>query len=65
MSHFGRRDATLIVGGLPLAASAGGRLIGCLVDGFSLTHLAFAAFEVVGAVVCGVALRHQGSRRNG
>ncbi len=44
--------AALLIGGLPLAGSATGRLIGLIVDGFSATHLSFAALEVIGASFC-------------
>jgi len=44
--------AALLVGGLPLAGSACGRLTGLLVDGFSPMHLAFAALELMGAAFC-------------
>lgn len=44
--------AALLVGGLPLLGSAGGRCIGVIVDGFSVMHVRFAVLEVVGAVFC-------------
>ena len=34
--------AALLIGGLLLAGSAAGRLLGLIVDGFSTTHLGFA-----------------------
>lgn len=44
--------AALLVGGLPLVGSASGRLIGLIVDGFSMMHLGFAGLEIVGAAFC-------------
>jgi len=44
--------AALLVGGMPLAGSASGRLIGLMVDGFSMMHLGFAGLELVGAAFC-------------
>lgn len=44
--------AALLVGGLPLAGSACGRLIGLAVDGYSPMHLGFAGLELVGAAFC-------------
>lgn len=44
--------ASLLVGGLPLVGAASCRLIGLMVDGFSLTHLGFAGLELVGAAFC-------------
>lgn len=44
--------AALLIGGLPLAGSATGRLVGLVADGFSTTHLGFAGLEIVGAVFC-------------
>ncbi len=44
--------AALLIGGLPLAGSATGRFIGLIADGFSTTHLGFAALEIVGAAFC-------------
>ena len=44
--------ASLLVGGLPLVGSASGRLIGLVVDGFSMMHLGFAGLEIVGAAFC-------------
>ncbi len=41
--------AALLIGGLPLAGSATGRLFGMTVDGYSATHLGFASLELVGA----------------
>src|SRR6056297_4007169 len=48
----GELFAALLVGGLPLVGSACGRLIGLVVDGFSMTHLGFAGLEIVGAAFC-------------
>lgn len=48
----GDRFAALFIGGLPLAGAASGRLIGMVLDGFFAPHLAFALFELLGAVVC-------------
>lgn len=44
--------AALLVGGLPLVGAASGRLIGLMVDGFSMMHLGFAGLELVGAAFC-------------
>lgn len=55
-------DAALIAGGVPLAGSAAGRLLGCVADGFSAIHLGFAIFESVGAIVCLVSARRVGRR---
>jgi len=44
--------AALLVGGLPLLGAATGRLIGLVVDGFSMTHAGFAGLEIVGALFC-------------
>ncbi|GEM_PF-2321303 len=53
----GELFAALLVGGLPLVGSACGRLIGLVVDGFSMTHLGFAGLEIVGAAFCLVGCR--------
>ena len=42
----------LILDTTTLAGLAIGRLFGLIVDGFSATHLSFAALEVVGAAFC-------------
>lgn len=44
--------AALLIGGLPLLGSASGRLIGLVVDGFSMMHAGFAGLELVGAAFC-------------
>lgn len=44
--------AAALIGGLPLAGSASGRLLGQLMDGYSALHLGLAIPEVIGAVVC-------------
>lgn len=44
--------AALLIGGLPMVGSATGRIIGSLVDGFSILHAGFAGFEIVGAAFC-------------
>jgi len=44
--------AALLIGGLPLLGSASGRLIGMVVDGFSMMHAGFAGLELVGAAFC-------------
>jgi len=48
----GELFASLLVGGLPLLGSASGRLIGLIVDGFSMTHLGFASLELIGSGFC-------------
>lgn len=44
--------AALLVGRLPLVGSASGRCIGLVLDGFSMTHVGFAALEFLGAGFC-------------
>ena len=44
--------AALLIGGLPLFGSSGGRCVGLVVDGFSTLHVVFACLEFVGAVFC-------------
>ncbi|MDA8745670.1 DUF4345 family protein [Rubripirellula amarantea] len=44
--------ASLLIGGLPLLGSASGRLVGSVVDGFSMMHLGFAGLELLGAAFC-------------
>ncbi|MEL6108596.1 MAG: DUF4345 family protein [Planctomycetota bacterium] len=44
--------AALLIGGLPLAGAALGRLAGLMLDGFSELHLGFAALELTGAAFC-------------
>lgn len=44
--------AALLIGGLPLAGSAIGRLLGMSIDGFSTLHVSFAAIETLGAIIC-------------
>lgn len=48
----GEPFAALLVGGLPLLGAASGRFVGLVVDGFSPTHVGFAALELVGAATC-------------
>lgn len=47
--------AAALVGGLPLAGSVSGRVLGQFVDGYSALHLGLALPEAVGAAVCFVA----------
>ena len=49
--------ASLLIGGLPLAGSAALRIVGQFLDGYSTTHLAFAAFECMGALFCFAGIR--------
>ena len=51
----GLASASLLVGGLPLAGSASGRMMGMLIDGFSWLHLVLAAVEFLGCAACLVA----------
>lgn len=46
--HF----AALLTGALPLAASAAGRCLGMMVDGYSPLHAGFALMEAIGSVCC-------------
>ncbi len=48
----GNTSASLLIGGLPLAGSASGRLLGMLADGYSSMHLVLAAVELVGFAAC-------------
>ena len=44
--------AASLIGGLPLAGSVSGRLLGQLMDGYSAMHLGLAIPEAIGAVAC-------------
>lgn len=48
----GHVGPALLIGGVPLAGSASGRLIGLVADGYSSLHLGFALFEFIGFAVC-------------
>lgn len=50
--HQGNSSAALLIGGLPLAGSASGRLLGMMADGFASTHLTLAMFELLGCAAC-------------
>ena len=58
--------AALLIGGLPLLGSASGRLIGLVVDGFSMMHAGFAGLELVGAAFClaGARMVLQGAQKD-
>ncbi|MCR9295330.1 MAG: DUF4345 family protein [bacterium] len=45
-------SAALMIGGLPLAGSSIGRMIGLMLDGYSSLHLGFAVLELAGAAFC-------------
>ncbi|MEO1530064.1 MAG: DUF4345 family protein [Planctomycetota bacterium] len=44
--------AALLVGGLPLFGAVFGRIAGLALDGFSASHVGFAALELTGAAFC-------------
>lgn len=48
----GELFAGLVIGGIPLACSAGGRLLGMTIDGFDSTHLLMAGVEFGGCLFC-------------
>lgn len=48
----GELFASLLVGGLPLLGSAGGRAAGLALDGYSHLHVGFAALELTDAAFC-------------
>ena len=53
----GDTSAALLIGGLPLAGSAGGRLSGWALDGYSPMHLGLATLELIGAACCFIGYR--------
>ncbi len=44
--------AAALIGGLPLAGSSSGRLLGQFLDGYSRLHLVLAFPEAIGAALC-------------
>ena len=57
--------AAALIGGLPLAGSVSGRLLGQLMDGYSAMHLGLAIPEAIGAVVCFLACWQVRNRASG
>lgn len=50
--RLGDLRASLLVGALPLLGSVSGRVVGLVLDEFSLLHLGLGSFEAFGFVIC-------------